>query len=64
MADVAIAKALGFDEHRVLVAVDEHVANGQAVSGRLAFGPQLVASAAEERDVAGRTASRPRLPGS
>jgi len=27
MADVAIAKALGFDEHRVLVAVDEHVAN-------------------------------------
>ena len=53
--------ALGLDEHRVLVAVDEHVAHREPVAGGLALGPQRVARAAEERDVAGAPRDVPGL---
>src|SRR2546422_3863584 len=53
MTDVAAAKALHAHEHRVLVAVDQQVADREPVAGRLALRPQFVTRAAEERHIAG-----------
>src|SRR5690348_15305367 len=53
MADVAVTEPLGLHQHRVFVAVDQHVTNGEPVAGGLALRPQLVARAAEEGHVAG-----------
>src|SRR5439155_26124125 len=53
VTDVAAAKALHPNEHRVLVAIDQEVTDGEPVAGRLALGPQLVARAAEECHIAG-----------
>src|SRR5438093_10213973 len=61
VTDVAAAKALHADEHRVLVAIDQEVADREPVAGRLALRPQLVARAAEERHIAGLTRDVPGL---
>src|SRR5688500_6368675 len=60
MADIAVDLALGLDEHRVVVAVDQDLPDGEPVARGLALGPQGVAGAAEERDVAGRSGDLPR----
>ena len=61
VADVAVAEPLGLHEHRVVVAVDQDVAHREPVARRLALGPERVARAAEERDVAGAARDVPGL---
>jgi hypothetical protein len=60
MTNIPIAFSIDFHQHRVIVAVDENLANFETVAGRFAFGPQRVARAAEERDVAALTRDLPR----
>ena len=61
MTDVAVAEPLDLDEHRVVVAIDQHLDDLEPVAGRLALGPQLVARPAEEGGEAGRLRERERL---
>src|SRR4026209_607586 len=48
-----VAERVDFDQHGVVVAVDEDPLHLEPVPGRLALGPQLAARAAEERGEAG-----------
>lgn len=47
MADIAVALARHFDQHHILIAIDEYLPHGQPIARRLALHPQLVARAAE-----------------
>src|SRR5829696_4365420 len=60
VADVAVAEPLHFQQHRIVVAVDEDVDDLELVAGGLALHPQLVARAAEEGGVAGAPRFRER----
>src|SRR5919109_4334907 len=51
VAHVPAAEAFDADEHRVLVAIDQEVPDGEPVARGLALGPERVARAAEERHV-------------
>src|SRR6266498_2984681 len=57
VADVAVAQPLHFQQHRVIVAVDEDPGDGELVAGGFALRPEGVAAAAEE----GGEASAPRF---
>ena len=57
VADVAVAQPLHLHQHRVVVAVDEHLDDLEPVARGLALHPELVARAAEE----GGEAGAPRL---
>src|SRR5829696_8906343 len=48
VADVAIAEPRHLEQHRIVIAIDQHVGDLQPVPRRLSLGPQRVARAAEE----------------
>src|SRR5678815_1089266 len=61
VADITVAEPLHFEQHRVLVAVHQHLGDLQPVAGGFPLRPQRVARAAEERGKAGRLRPLERL---
>src|SRR3954451_24687605 len=61
VTDIAVTQPLHLQQHRVIVAVGEHLNDLQAVAGGFALHPQRVASAAEEGGEAGLLGQRERF---
>ena len=61
VADVACAEPFHFQEHAIVVAIDQHFDDAKLVAGSFAFGPKRAAGAAKKCCEAGALSFRQRL---